>query len=128
MVKIRIQNIDDDGNIVNDETLEGKTLYFILNKEIKRKETEGKNFFNGNTGFCGRAIPDIFIGESWCRNIVTIIKRQCGGKDLETAFQLFNLSEMLKQESNNLVHEVIKARNPDELIPKDVMDFIMKRK
>ena len=45
MVKIRIQNIDDDGNIVNDETLEGKTLYFILNKEIKRKETEGKIFF-----------------------------------------------------------------------------------
>lgn len=44
MVKIRIQNIDDDGNIVNDETLEGKTLYFILNKEIKRKETEGKIF------------------------------------------------------------------------------------
>lgn len=36
MVKIRIQNIDDDGNIVTDETLEGKTLYFILNKEIKR--------------------------------------------------------------------------------------------
>ena len=35
---------------------------------------------------------------------------------------------MLKQESNNLVHEVIKARNPDELIPKDVMDFIMKNR
>lgn len=127
MVKIRIQNIDDDGNIVNDETLEGKTLYFIEQRDSKRKKRKEK-FFLGNTGFCGRAIPDIFIGESWCRNIVTIIKRQCGGKDLETAFQLFNLSEMLKQESNNLVHEVIKARNPDELIPKDVMDFIMKRK
>ena len=38
MVKIRIQNIDDDGNIVTDETLEGKTLYFILNKEIKRAQ------------------------------------------------------------------------------------------
>ena len=126
MVKIRIQNIDDDGNIVTDETLEGKTLYFILNKEIKRNGREIS--FNGNTGFCGRAIPDIFIGESWCRNIVTIIKRQCGGKDLETAFQLFNLSEILKHESDNLVHEVIKARNPNELIPKDVMDFIMKRK
>lgn len=126
MVKIRIQNIDDDGNIVNDETLEGKTLYFILNKEIKRNGR--KISFNGNTGFCGIEIPDIFIGESWCRNIVTIIKRQCGGKDLETAFQLFNLSEMLNQESNNLVHEVIKARNPDELIPKDVMDFIMKNR
>ena len=126
MVKIRIQNIDDDGNIVTDETLEGKTLYFILNKEIKRNGR--KISFNGNAGFCGRKIPDILIGESWCRNIVTIIKNQCDGKDLETAFQLFNLSEMLEQESDNLVHEVIKARNPDELIPKDVMDFIMKRK
>lgn len=45
MVKIRIQNIDDDGNIVNDETLEGKTLYFILNKEIKRKEKKRKEKF-----------------------------------------------------------------------------------
>lgn len=126
MVKIRIQNIDDDGNIVNDETLEGKTLYFILNKEIKRNGR--KISFNGNAGFCGRAIPDILIGESWCRNIVTIIKRQCGGKDLETAFQLFNLSEMLKQESDNLVHEIIKTSEKRKLIPDEFIDFIRKRK
>ena len=126
MVKIKIQNIDNDGNIVNDRTLEGKTLYFILNKEIKRNGREIS--FDGTTGICGSEIPDTFIGESWCHNIVTIIKRQCDGKNLETAFQLFNLSEMLKQESDNLVHEIIKTRNPDELISKDVMDFIMKRK
>ena len=126
MVKIRIQNIDDDGNIVNDETLEGKTLYFILNKEIKRNGR--KISFNGNAGFCGRAIPDILIGESWCRNIVTIIKNQCDGKDLETAFQLFNLSEMLKQESDNLVHEIIKTSEKRKLIPDEFIDFIRKRK
>ena len=126
MVKIRIQNIDNDGNIVNDRTLEGKTLYFILNKEIKRNGNEIS--FDGTTGICGREIPDIFIGESWCHNIVTIIKTQCGNKNLETAFQLFNLSEMLKQESDNLVHEIIKTSNPDELIPKEVMDFIRNHK
>lgn len=126
MVKIRIQNIDDDGNIVTDETLEGKTLYFILNKEIKRNGR--KISFNGNAGFCGRKIPDILIGESWCRNIVTIIKNQCDGKDLETAFQLFNLSEMLEQESNNLVHEIIKTSEKGKLIPDEFIDFIRKCK
>lgn len=126
MVKIRIQDIDDDGNIVTDETLEGKTLYFILNKEIKRNGR--KISFNGNAGFCGRKIPDILIGESWCRNIVTIIKNQCDGKDLETAFQLFNLSEMLEQESNNLVHEIIKTSEKGKLIPDEFIDFIRKCK
>lgn len=126
MVKIRIQNIDDDGNIVTDETLEGKTLYFILNKEIKRNGR--KISFNGNAGFCGRKIPDILIGESWCRNIVTIIKNQCDGKDLETVFQLFNLSEMLEQESNNLVHEIIKTSEKGKLIPDEFIDFIRKCK
>lgn len=126
MIKVNIQTINDNGKTVNEATLEGETLYFILTKKLKAD----KNIisFEGNNGFCGRAIPDKLIGDSWCKNIASIIRKQCDDKDLDTAFQLFNLSEMLRHESDELINKVVKTRDPKKLIPKEIIDFIMKHK
>lgn len=126
MIKVNIQTINDNGKTVNEATLEGETLYFILTKKLK--EDEKLISFEGNNGFCGRAIPDKLIGDSWCKNIASIIRKQCDDKDLDTAFQLFNLSEMLRHESDELIDKIVKTRDPEKLIPKEVIDFIMKHK
>lgn len=126
MIKVNIQIINDNGKTVNEATLEGETLYFILTKKFKANENLIS--FEGNNGFCGRAIPDKLIGDSWCKNIASIIRKQCDDKDLDTAFQLFNLSEMLRHESDELIDKVVKTRDPEKLIPKEVIDFIMKHK
>ena len=126
MIKVNIQTVNDNGETVNEATLEGETLYFILTKKLK--EDENLISFEGHNGFCGRSIPDNLIGDSWCKNIASIIRKQCDDKDLDTAFQLFNLSEMLRNESDELIDKVIKTRDPKELIPKEVIDFIMKHK
>lgn len=126
MIKVNIQTINDNGKTVNEATLEGETLYFILTKKLK----EDKNLisFEGNNGFCGRAIPDKLIGDSWCKNIASIIRKQCDDKDLDTAFQLFNLSEMLRHESDELIDKIVKTRDPEKLIPKEIIDFIMRNR
>lgn len=126
MIKVNIQTINDNGETVNEATLEGETLYFILTKKLK----EDKNLisFEGNNGFCGRAIPDKLIGDSWCKNIASIIRKQCDDKDLDTAFQLFNLSEMLRHESDELIDKIVKTRDPEKLIPKEIIDFIMRNR
>ena len=126
MIKVNIQTINDNGETVNEATLEGETLYFILTKKLK----EDKNLISceGNNGFCGRAIPDKLIGDSWCKNIASIIRQQCDDKDLDTAFQLFNLSEMLRHESDELIDKIVKTRDPEKLIPKEIIDFIMRNR
>lgn len=126
MVKVNIQAINDNGEIMNEATMEGETLYFILTKKFKADENLIS--FEGNNGFCGRAIPDKLIGDSWCKNIASIIRKQCDDKDLDTAYQLFNLAEMLRHESDKLIDKVIKTSDPEELIPKEVIDFIMRNK
>lgn len=126
MIKVNIQTINDNGKTVNEATLEGETLYFILTKKFKADENLIS--FEGNNGFCGRAIPDKLIGDSWCKNIASIIRKQCDDKDLDTAFQLFNLSEMLRHESDELIDKVVKTRDPKELIPKEIIDFIMRNR
>lgn len=62
MVKVNIQTINDNGEIMNEATMEGETLYFILTKKFKADENLIS--FEGNNGFCGRAIPDKLIGDS----------------------------------------------------------------
>lgn len=126
MVKVNIQTINDNGEIMNEATMEGETLYFILTKKFKADENLIS--FEGNNGFCGRSIPDKLIGDSWCKSIASIIRKQCDDKDLDTAYQLFNLAEMLRHESDKLIDKVIKTSNPEELIPKEVIDFIMRNK
>ena len=126
MIKVNIQTINDNGKTVNEATLEGETLYFILTKKLK--EDENLISFEGNNGFCGRAIPDKLIGDSWCKNIASIIRKQSDDKDLDTAFQLFNLSEMLRHESDELINKVVETSDPEKLIPKEVINFIMKHK
>lgn len=126
MIKVNIQTVNDNGETVNEATLEGETLYFILTKKLKADENLIS--FEGNNGLCGRSIPDKLIGDSWCKNIASIIRKQCDDKDLDTAFQLFNLSEMLRHESDELIDKVVKTRDPEKLIPKEVIDFIMKHK
>ena len=126
MIKVNIQTINDNGKTVNEATLEGETLYFILTKKFKADEN--LILFEENNGFCGRAIPDKLIGDSWCKNIASIIRKQCDDKDLDTAFQLFNLSEMLRHESDELIDKVVKTRDPKELIPKEIIDFIMRNR
>ena len=126
MIKVNIQTINDNGETVNEATLEGETLYFILTKKLK--EDENLISFEGNNGFCGRAIPDKLIGDSWCKNIASIIRKQCDDKDLDTAFQLFNLSEMLRHESDELIDKIVKTRDPEKLIPKEIIDFIMRNR
>lgn len=126
MVKVNIQTINDNGEIMNEATMEGETLYFILTKKFKADENLIS--FEGNNGFCGRSIPDKLIGDSWCKSIASIIRKQCDDKDLDTAYQLFNLAEMLRHESDKLIDKVIKTSDPEELIPKEVIDFIMRNK
>ena len=126
MIKVNIQTINDNGKTVNEATLEGETLYFILTKKFKADENLIS--FEGNNGFCGRSIPDKLIGDSWCKSIASIIRKQCDDKDLDTAYQLFNLAEMLRHESDKLIDKVIKTSDPEELIPKEVIDFIMRNK
>ena len=126
MVKVNIQAINDNGEIMNEATMEGETLYFILTKKINKDGNIVS--FEGNNGFCGRSIPDKLIGDSWCKSIASIIRKQCDDKDLDTAYQLFNLAEMLRHESDKLIDKVIKTSDPEELIPKEVIDFIMRNK
>lgn len=126
MIKVNIQTVNDNGETVNEATLEGETLYFILTKKFKADENLIS--FEGNNGFCGRSIPDKLIGDSWCKSIASIIRKQCDDKDLDTAYQLFNLAEMLRHESDKLIDKVIKTSDPEELIPKEVIDFIMRNK
>ena len=125
MIKVNIQTINDNGKTVNEATLEGETLYFILTKKFKADENLIS--FEGNNGFCGRSIPDKLIGDSWCKSIASIIRKQCDDKDLDTAYQLFNLAEMLRKECDELVDKTIKS-DSGKLIPNAVIDFIMRNR
>lgn len=101
MVRLNVQIVNDDGAVVKEAQIEGKTAYFMLlqdyvmtDKQITQKST---------AGVFGHPISDQIFIPCLENGIIKIVKDQCNDNNTKVAYQLFNLAENFNKKSDELI-------------------------